>query len=221
MKNNKTTIPNQKRADVATDSGTLSEGSAFVITQPSTKEVKLTKEWVRSEISSAKKEVLDKTEEVAKKQADEVVVNELQKERVISITTFGIFASIISLLTIEFQFLRTICSLDKILGFTLILFSVLLGFVLSLDYLAKGRSNKGSVVPQVVLLVIFLFVMSAGIYLASRGNEEVCRENKIYLRYSEQFDEDFNELYKDVNLRLKLQDERIIELETQLQKLEP
>lgn len=74
-------------------------------------------------------------------QADHKINEQLQTERISSITVFGFFASIITFLTVEFQFLKTIDSFNKIIGFTFILFALLFGFNLGLDYLVKRQPN--------------------------------------------------------------------------------
>ena len=60
--------------------------------------------------------------------AKEEIAKQIQTDKATLITIFGIFASITSFLTIEFQFLKTISSIEKILGFTLVLFALLFGF---------------------------------------------------------------------------------------------
>jgi hypothetical protein len=67
---------------------------------------------------------------------------QIQASQITAITIIGIFASIISLLMIEFQLLKTLNKVSQILGYTLIIFVLLLGFNLSLDYLAKSTIYK-------------------------------------------------------------------------------
>ena len=91
------------------------------------------KQEIAKAIEDAKKEFLKQ----AKEDSGNEIRNQVQTDKASLITVFGIFASIISFLTIEFQFLRTVCSFEKLIGFTLLLASLLLCFNLALDYLFK------------------------------------------------------------------------------------
>jgi len=129
-----------------------------------------------------------------------IKINEqVQTDKASLITVFGIFASIISFLTIEFQFLRTVCSFEKLLGFTLVLASLLLCFNLALDYLVKSRIDTETPKPNTSFTILIIFLFLFGVGCISFGNEETCKENKIYEKYSEEFDSqqtEFNQKYK-------------------------
>ncbi|MBX9831112.1 hypothetical protein K2X40_04085 [Candidatus Babeliales bacterium] len=87
------------------------------------------------------KTMIEEAEVKILQQADRRISEQLQTERISSITVFGFFASIITFLTVEFQFLKTVDSFNKIIGFTFILFALLFGFNLGLDYLVKRQPN--------------------------------------------------------------------------------
>jgi hypothetical protein len=166
--------------------------------QPDSKNPSITlvevKREISQELSKAKEEFL----KTAKKEAEEEIRKQVQTDKASLITVFGIFASIISFLTIEFQFLRTICSLEKLTGFTLILASLLLCFNLALDYLVKSRTDKESPKPNIFFSVFIAILFAIGIWFIYQGNEEKCKDNKIYEKYSESFinqQSDFNEKY--------------------------
>ncbi|MDD5626220.1 MAG: hypothetical protein PHG83_03575 [Patescibacteria group bacterium] len=156
-------------------------------------------------IESAKKDFLDETSKEIRKQ--------VQTDKASLITVFGIFASITSFLTIEFQFLRTICSFEKIIGFTLILASLLLCFNLALDYLVKSRTDKDTPKPNIFFSVFLVILFILGICFMYSGNEEKCKDNKIYEKYLESFEnqqKEFNQSY--VNEQSKKYNEIEVEI---------
>ena len=114
------------------------------------------------------------------------------------ITVFGIFASIISFLTIEFQFLKTCYDLKSIVGFSLILFVLLLGFNTGLDYLIKSRLEKNIAKPNLIYLLVIATLFASGICFIFTGNEEKGRENKIYQKFSDEFEKRHDKLTKEL-----------------------
>lgn len=165
--------------------------------------------WVKEQIATAKKEVIE--------DADRAIREQVQTDKASLITVFGIFASVISFLTIEFQFLKTLCSFEKILGFTLILFALLFSFNVALDYLVKSRLDKQTPKPNLYFIFVVVLVFIAGIYFAFQGNEEFCKDNKIYQRYSDQFEVNLNDQQKQLdnfgvkikNLEIQIKDLKI------------
>ena len=133
---------------------------------------------------------VDKRLEALEKKTSDEINKKVQIERASQITVFGMFASVISFLTIEFQFLKIVCSIEKIAGFSLLLFSLLFSFNIGIDYLVKTRLSEDS--PKVNLFIVFFVGTLAifGILLISKGNEEFCNNNKIYERYADQFSDD-------------------------------
>jgi hypothetical protein len=164
-------------------------------------------DWVEKRIKLATGKVVTDAEEMIRKQ--------VQLDKASLITVFGIFASIISFLTIEFQFLKTVCSFEKILGFTLILFSLLFTFNVALDYLVKSRLDKKT--PELSkhftsLIALFFLI---GILLTYKGNEEFCRENEIYQRYSDEYDSNLESMNREIERKFIQLDSKIGKLETQ------
>jgi hypothetical protein len=155
--------------------------------QPSESEPPITLKDAKKEISKAIKEAIPGFLKIAKNEATEEIRKQVQTDKSSLITVFGIFASIISFLTIEFQFLRTICSFEKLVGFTLILASLLLCFNLALDYLVKSRIDKETPKPNIIFSIFVAILFILGIYFIYLGNEEKCKDNKIYEKYSEDF----------------------------------
>jgi len=179
------------------DTGVTSEGIGQKSDlQPTSTGSSITLEDAKKEIASAIEEAKKEFLKKAKTEANEEIRRQVQTDKASLITVFGIFASMISFLTIEFQFLKSVCSFEKLLGFTLILASLLLCFNVALDYLVKSRTDYKTPKPNIIFgfFVVILFIL--GINFMYLGNEEICNDNKIYERYSENFENkqsEFNE----------------------------
>lgn len=185
--------------------------SATIGQSPQTLTTSVNETWVKDQIATAKKEVREDT--------DKAIREQVQTDKASLITVFGIFASVISFLTIEFQFLKTLCSFEKILGFTLILFALLFGFNVALDYLVKSRLDKQTPKPNLYFVLMIVFIFISGIYFTFQGNEEICVDNKIYQRYSKQFEANVSEQQKEMDNLLKNFDSRINYLESIIQNI--
>jgi len=164
-------------------------------------------------IEKAKKDFL----KTAKTEASEEIRNQVQTDKASLITVFGIFASIISFLTIEFQFLRTICSFEKLIGFTLILSSLLLCFNLALDYLVKSRTDIRTPKPNIIFSIFVIVLFLTGIFFMFFGNEEKCMDNKIYDKYSEDFANQQTQFNQDY---MNVQNKKYDEIETKIGDIE-
>ena len=165
--------------------------------------------WVKEQIATAKKEV--------REDADKAIREQVQMDKASLITVFGIFASVISFLTIEFQFLKTLCSFEKILGFTLILFALLFGFNVALDYLVKSRLDKQTPRPNLYFILMVVIIFIGGVYFTFQGNEEICKDNKIYQRYSDQFEANSTEQQEEIQGELNNINSKIQGLELMIQ----
>lgn len=120
----------------------------------------MTNDEFEKRLKDSKDEII-KIVQDAKTQID----NQIQTDKATLISVFGIFASIISLLTIEFQFFKTIFGLQDILGFSLVLFAQLFSFNIALDYLVKTRSDQKDPKPNGYFCVFVgvLFVLGVGL----------------------------------------------------------
>lgn len=173
---------------------------------------------IRKEIDVAKEDFL----KTAKIEAREEITKQVQADKASIITVFGIFASIISFLTIEFQFLRTVCSFEKLIGFSLILGSLLLSFNLALDYLVKSRTDTKTPKPSIFFCIFVTALFILGIFFIYSGNEEICKENKVYEKYSEDFknqQRDFNQSYVvEQNNKYNELETEIVNIKKQIKK---
>jgi hypothetical protein len=116
---------------------------------------------VDERIEAAKVEVL--------REAQIEINKQIQMSQASFITVFGIFASITSFLTIEFQFLKTLNNVLQILGFTLVLFSLLFGFNIALDYLVKSRFDKETPTPTFWFSFFVVGLLIVGIFFTLLG----------------------------------------------------
>ncbi len=184
--------------------------------------IKLAKEDFKKETDEAIKLAKEDFLKTAKTDASEEIRKQVQTDKASLITVFGIFASIISFLTIEFQFLRTICSFEKLIGFTLILFSLLLCFNLALDYLVKSRTDKQTPKPNIIFSIFVIILFILGIHFMYLGNEENCKDNKIYTKYSDDFTNqqmEFNQNYANKqNMKYSEIKAKIVDIEKQIKK---
>ena len=116
-------------------------------------------------ISDVKKSTHEAMEKI------KLVEIQVSNEKVSLISIFGIFASVISFLTIEFQFLQKVSGLWGIVGFSCVLFALLLGFNIGLDYLIKNRFDKDAPIPHEGYLRLIVIVFFIGCLAISCGNE--------------------------------------------------
>ena len=117
------------------------------------------KDLVEQELKEAKTEFLRE----AKYGAQEEINSQVQAVQNSLLTIFGIFASILSFLTIEFQFLSELKDVRHVIGFTLILFASLLGFNIALHSLAN--MIKKSQAPIYILILLTIILFGLGIWL--------------------------------------------------------
>lgn len=175
---------NQKNNHKNSSSG-LESKLNFVESEQSVKEsgdgIYFTKSEVVELVQKAKEEVLEegrkelaeeigRTEEKINRIADDAkkeMAGQIQTDKISLITIFGVFASVLSFLTIEIQILKGLeSSLKEKLGFSFVLGALLLIFPIALDYLVASRFNSAHKQEMVgeymrlgiyVALVIVLF----------------------------------------------------------------
>jgi len=90
---------------------------------------------------------------------EEKVEQELKESQTKLLTVFGIFASFITFLTIEVQFLRYICDFYLVLGFSAFLVAVIILFSLFLKNIASDNDNWSLLLkPAFVISILFLVI---------------------------------------------------------------
>lgn len=139
------------------------------------------------------------------------ISEEISVDKASLFTVFGIFASIVTFVSVEIQILKVICDFWNIAGFSMIVLSSLLMFILLLDYIGRGWRDDSKVkFPWEIwiLAIIFLFI---GFASAFKGDEEQCRDNSIYQKYQEDFYE------KQIKIK-KIFEDKIENLEQKIEK---
>lgn len=137
---------------------------------------------------------------------------QVQMDKIGTISTFGIFASMITFLTIEFQLLRTVYSIQKHIGLSLILLASLFGFNIALDYLVKSRVDKEAPRPNAIFCYGTFTLFIVGIIMACFGKEETYRENQIHLKYASALDDHVFALHKQYAQKIQDLQETVKEL---------
>lgn len=112
----------------------------------------------------------------------------IQSDKASLMTIFGLFASILTFLTIEFQFLTKVTCFYNILGFTLVLFALLISFNLALDYLAKNSSDK-IILPNKWFMIFILLTLVSGVVFIWLGQCSDNEINKIQIGYDKKISE--------------------------------
>jgi hypothetical protein len=105
-------------------------------------------------------------------EAREELANQMQTDKISLITIFGVFASMLTLITIEFKILNGSESIHEKLGFSLVLCSLLLCFPIALDYLVASRVNSihnkmmaGEYTRLGVYVALVVALFAAGMWL--------------------------------------------------------
>src|SRR3989338_10490899 len=89
------------------------------------------------------------------------------------ITGFGIFASIVTFLSIEIQIFKNICDPLRLLGFSLIVLASLISFIFVLHVIANFWINEKAKEYPKIIIVFILLLFIGGIVLFFIGNDEV------------------------------------------------
>ncbi len=134
----------------------------------------------------------------------EEIKNEISTDKSSLFTVFGIFASLVTFVSVEIQVLKNICSIWNVLGFSLVIIASLLLFILVLDYIWRGWRNDFKEelhrFPW-ILLVIIVVIFTGSIVAMNFGNEQSCKENTIFNKYQSDFMDKQNELDKTLKQR--------------------
>lgn len=145
---------------------------------------------------------IDKLEEKLKEITDGFE-KRLITDKASLITVFGIFASIVTFLSVEIQAFKNICDPVKLLGFSVIILASLLSFVFVLHLIANFWINeKVKDYPKLLLLCIFLLFIAGGSMFFIGKDEYYCKENFIFERYSDDFNSKQVDLENQLNTKI-------------------
>ncbi len=126
---------------------------------------------------------------------------QIEKQKTDVISVIGVFAGLITFLTVEFQFLKTIHSGERVIGFSMLFWALLISFNIVLVFLLDSSQGKWFLKQAKRYWLLMFFVMlnfCGGIFLIVRSNEEIARENKIYEKFSEEFRQELNNVKREL-----------------------
>lgn len=172
-------------------------------------------------ISEGEGQIFQVKENDLKELVRDHVKDEIQKEiktdKASLFTVFGIFASIVTFVSIEIQILKTICDFWNVVGFSIIMLASLITFVLILDYIGRGwRNDINSEIKQFpwILTIFIILLFAVGFISVSFSSKEIsCKDEAIYKRYENYFWEkqiEIESLYKNKiqNLQNEIDDNK-------------
>ncbi len=175
---------------------------------------------------SIPKEWQNVIEDTIKKEAEVRVRKSVRDEFVANksylLTFFGIFATIVIFLSVEFQILKTISYFWNVVGFSLVMLATLLFFVLALDTMGTGYlHNFKKEYKEFLRFRIWFFCVIGGIFLLGlsfiRPNkEEIFKENRIFKKYEKNFERRQAELEIIYDKEIQTLQNEIMELKKDL-----
>lgn len=158
----------------------------------------------------------DQLRGLVKDHVKEEIQKEIKFDKASLFTVFGIFAAIVTFISIEIQLLRTLCGFWSVVGFSIIILASLLTFVLLLDYIGRGWRNdfklESRQFPWILIMFIALLFVAGFVSVSFSEKESACREEAIFKRYENNF------LDKQLELEKKY-DDKINDLVQELDSL--
>jgi ABC-type multidrug transport system fused ATPase/permease subunit len=163
-----------------------------------------------SKLLSRQDEKIDRLEDIFEKRLSTNTTN--------LITVFGIFASIVTFLSIEIQIFKNICDPFRLLGFSLVILASLLSFIFILHLIASFWINeKAKEYPKSILVFIALLFIGGGTLFFIGRDEVLCKENYIFQRYGDDFNSRQIELENNLTRKLNDYQKQIDALQKQIQ----
>jgi hypothetical protein len=153
--------------------------------------------------------------QVSEKEWKEFVLNnvreEIQKEikfdKASLFTVFGIFASIVTFVSVEIQILKILCDIWNLVGFSIIILASLLTFILILDYIGRGWRNDFKLevkqFPWILIGFIILLFIVGFISISFSGKEIACKDEAIFKKYESSFMDKQLELEKEYGNKIE------------------
>ena len=170
-----------------------------------------TSEEGKNVVSDEGKQTVAVTENELKVLVKDHVKSEIQKEikfdKASLFTIFGIFASIVTFVSIEIQILKTLCDFWNVIGFSIIILASLLTFILILDYIGRGWRNDFKLeIKQFpwILMIFIVLLFATGFFSTSFSSKEVaCKDEAIFRKYNSDFIDKQFELEKKYNDKIQ------------------
>jgi len=135
------------------------------------------------------------------------IQREIKFDKASLFTVFGIFASIVTFVSIEIQILKTLCDFWNIIGFSIIILACLLTFILILDYIGRGWRNDFKMeikqFPWILMIFIILLFATGFISISFSKKEVACKDEAIFRKYESNFLEKQLELAKIYDVKFR------------------
>lgn len=163
-----------------------SMGSVPKTKDSNTKEVMNLETTPKTEIlkSSSSKGITKGDFQVLETEAGSKIREELRKEKDNYLTIFGIFASILTIVSVEANVFKNICDPKMMLGVSLYFIGSLLVFLLLLQLITKGWVSGGFTNRPFLLLIFLIFLIAiifwqAGKFIKNAQSDYVCHWKEI------------------------------------------
>jgi len=162
-------------------------------------------------VSGEEKQAFQVSEKEWKEVVSDYVKEEIQKEikfdKASLFTVFGIFASIVTFVSVEIQILKILCDVWNVVGFSIIFLASLVTFVLILDYIGRGWRNDFKLelkqFPWILLTFIVLLFISGFIAISFSNKEIACKDEAIFKKYESDFSDKQLELQKGYDSKIQ------------------
>jgi hypothetical protein len=137
----------------------------------------------------------------------EEIQKEIKFDKASLFTVFGIFASIVTFVSVEIQFLKIFCDVWDVVGFSIIFLASLLTFILILDYIGRGWRNDFKFelkqFPWILIIVIVSLFVSGFIAISFSNKEIACKDEAIFKKYESDFSDKQLELQKGYDAKIQ------------------
>jgi carbon starvation protein CstA len=122
------------------------------------------------------------------------------------VTILAIFASFITFLGIEIQILKNICDFWRLIGFSILMLTIVLVFVFAI-YIFVSQGNKQGWQKIVCMVVLIFALLGATFYSLSKASDEyVCKITQLNNKFEEldaKYSDKNNILLEEINNRVK------------------
>lgn len=160
-------------------------------------------EWDATVNSSTKKLIYH----IVKKEVERRFARTVGELRNNLFTLFAILASVIAFLFAEIQILKSLCSRESIAWFTLILLWSLSLFLLLIKIFLSSKDKIKFDCPLIILWIFIMIILAVWVYLSSQWDEIKCRDDAIFEKYEEIFNEKQEEFSNKIEKNLKMNQE--------------
>ena len=135
---------------------------------------------IPSTIQSASITVSSADLELIKYKISEDLKKEFKTDKSTLMSIFGVFASIITFLSVEVQILQKAISFDQLIFLSLVLFICLLGFILILEWLIKNwiEESVNKIPITLYFFIVLLFILI--IYFGHKSTNQNKAHNNLY-----------------------------------------